>query len=33
MLGLMEQELKGGNNAGQQGRGKNGFCPANLIYF
>lgn len=33
MLGLMEQELKWGNNARQQRSGKNGFCQANLIYF
>lgn len=32
-LGLMEQEPEGGNNAGQQGSRKNGFCQANLIYF
>lgn len=33
MLGLASQEPKGGNNAQQQGMGKNGFCQANRIYF
>lgn len=33
MLGLMEQEPKGGNNTGQQGSRKNEFCQANLIFF